>query len=82
MIIYLPYFYLQIRDETQTRINLPTEGEKSDVITIMGKKENVEEAKRRIQEIQNEQVCSLLNILNDRIWISSLRYKGVIGLTL
>jgi len=35
----------KIRDETQTKIDLPAEGEKSDVITITGKKKNVEEAR-------------------------------------
>jgi uncharacterized transporter YbjL len=50
---------LQIRDETQTKIDLPAEGEKSDVITITGKKENVEEARDRIQKIQNELVSSV-----------------------
>ncbi|PNF18399.1 Vigilin [Cryptotermes secundus] len=46
----------KIRDETQTKIDLPAEGEKSDVITITGKKENVQEAKERILKIQNELV--------------------------
>jgi len=46
----------QIREETQTKIDLPAEGEKSDVITITGKKENVEKAKEMIQKIQNELV--------------------------
>jgi hypothetical protein len=48
--------FVQIRDETQTKVDLPAEGEKSDVITITGKKENVQEAKERIQKIQNELV--------------------------
>lgn len=47
---------IQIREETQTKIDLPAEGEKSDVITITGKKENVEKAKEMIQKIQNELV--------------------------
>jgi polyribonucleotide nucleotidyltransferase len=51
----------KIRDETQTKIDLPAEGEKSDVITITGKKENVEEAKNRIQQILNE----LANIVTE-----------------
>lgn len=50
---------MQIRDETQTKIDLPAEGEKSDVITITGKKENVQEAKERILKIQNELVSSV-----------------------
>lgn len=51
----------QIREETQTKIDLPAEGEKSDVITITGKKENVEKAKEMIQKIQNELV--IINII-------------------
>lgn len=49
-------YAIQIREETQTKIDLPAEGEKSDVITITGKKENVEKAKEMIQKIQNELV--------------------------
>lgn len=48
--------YLQIREETQTSITLPAEGEKSDVITITGKKEKVEEAMEKIKKIQSELV--------------------------
>ncbi|XP_049810317.1 vigilin [Schistocerca nitens] len=65
----------KIRDETQTRIDLPSEGEKSDVIRITGKKENVEEAKRRIQEIQNEQA----NIVTEEITIPPKFYNSLIG---
>jgi hypothetical protein len=53
---------VQIRDETQTKIDLPAEGEKSDVITITGKKENVQEARERILKIQNELVSSVFNL--------------------
>lgn len=53
--LYMNYI-IQIREETQTKIDLPAEGEKSDVITITGKKENVEKAKEMIQKIQNELV--------------------------
>jgi len=49
-------YIIQIREETQTKIDLPAEGEKSDVITITGKKENVIKAKEMIQKIQNELV--------------------------
>jgi polyribonucleotide nucleotidyltransferase len=54
---------MQIRDETQTKIDLPAEGEKSDVITITGKKENVQEARERIQKIQNELVSNVSKYL-------------------
>jgi sugar-specific transcriptional regulator TrmB len=56
---------VQIRDETQTKIDLPAEGEKSDVITITGKEENVQEARERIQKIQNELVSFVPKYLKD-----------------
>jgi polyribonucleotide nucleotidyltransferase len=46
----------KIRDETQARIDLPGEGDKSDVIIITGKKESVEEARDKIQKIQDDMV--------------------------
>jgi len=55
-------YMIQIREETQTKIDLPAEGEKSDVITITGKKENVEKAKEMIQKIQNELVILMFYI--------------------
>ncbi|XP_068970122.1 vigilin isoform X2 [Bombus flavifrons] len=65
----------KIREETQTKIELPAEGEKSDVITITGKKENVEKAKEMIQKIQNE----LANIIMDEIVIPPKFYNSLIG---
>ncbi|KAG7202071.1 hypothetical protein KM043_004746 [Ampulex compressa] len=65
----------KIREETQTKIELPAEGEKSDVITITGKKENVEKAKEMIQKIQNE----LANIVTDEIVIPPKFYNSLIG---
>lgn len=60
-------YMIQIREETQTKIDLPAEGEKSDVITITGKKENVEKAKEMIQKIQNELVN--VNMFYYILWI-------------
>ncbi|XP_043666503.1 vigilin [Vespula pensylvanica] len=65
----------KIREETQTKIDLPAEGEKSDVITITGKKENVEKAKEMIQKIQNE----MANIVIDEIIIPPKFYNFLIG---
>ncbi|XP_017756079.1 PREDICTED: vigilin isoform X1 [Eufriesea mexicana] len=65
----------KIREETQTKIDLPAEGEKSDVITITGKKENVEKAKEMIQKIQNE----LANIVMEEIVIPPKFYNSLIG---
>lgn len=44
----------KIRSETDTKIELPESGSESDVITITGKKENVEQAQKRVQQIQSE----------------------------
>jgi predicted DNA-binding antitoxin AbrB/MazE fold protein len=60
---------VQIRDETQTKVDLPAEGEKSDVITITGKKENVQEARERIQKIQNELVRIVSKYLRMRPYL-------------
>ncbi|EZA55985.1 Vigilin [Ooceraea biroi] len=65
----------KIREETQTKIDLPAEGEKSDVITITGKKENVVKAKEMIQKIQNE----LANIVTEEITIPPKFYNSLIG---
>ncbi|XP_075236995.1 satellite-binding protein 1 Dp1 [Lycorma delicatula] len=65
----------KIKEETHTKIDLPAEGEKSDVITITGKKENVEEARDRILKIQNEQA----NIVSEEISLpmtSSISSRG------
>ena len=48
--------FAQIRDETDTRIDLPNETSESDAIMITGKRENVEKAKARIEAIQKELV--------------------------
>lgn len=65
----------KIREETQTKIDLPAEGEKSDVITITGKKENVEEARDKIQKIQNEMTATV----TDEISIPPKFYNTLIG---
>uniref|UniRef100_A0A1Q3FI46 Putative vigilin n=1 Tax=Culex tarsalis TaxID=7177 RepID=A0A1Q3FI46_CULTA len=65
----------KIRDETQTKIDLPAEGDKNDVIVITGKKENVKEARDRIQKIQEE----LANIITEEIQIPPKYYNSLIG---
>ena len=50
-------FLMQIRDETGCRIDMPGSGSDSDIITIIGRKEAVEKARKRILGIQEEQVC-------------------------
>lgn len=63
----------KIREETRTKIDLPAEGDKNDVITITGKKENVEEAIEKIRKIQDE----LENIVT--VTISPKFYNSLIG---
>ncbi|XP_041976897.1 vigilin [Aricia agestis] len=65
----------KIRDETQTNIDLPAEGDDSDVITVRGKRENVEEAVKRIQQIHNEKA----NIVTEEVTIAPKYYNSLIG---
>lgn len=65
----------KIRDETQTKIDLPAEGDKSEMIIITGKKENVFEARDRIQKIQSE----LPDVVTQEIQIPSAYYNSIIG---
>lgn len=65
----------KIRDETQTQIDLPAEGDDSDVITVRGKRENVEEAVKRIQQIHNEKA----NIVTEEVTIPPKYYNSLIG---
>ena len=46
----------KIREETDTKIDLPRENSDSDVITITGRKENVQKARNMIENIQKELV--------------------------
>ena len=54
----------QIREDTDTKIDLPTESSSSDVIVITGRKEDVQKAKARILEIEREMVKDLLLFLD------------------
>lgn len=65
----------KIREETSTRIDLPAEGDKSDCITITGKRENVDDAREKIIKIQDE----LENISSDEITIDPKFYNSLIG---
>uniref|UniRef100_T1J4B4 K Homology domain-containing protein n=1 Tax=Strigamia maritima TaxID=126957 RepID=T1J4B4_STRMM len=65
----------KIRDETDTKIELPAEGISSDAIVITGKKANVEEARRRILEIQNTHE----NIASVNVSIPAKLHNSVIG---
>lgn len=50
----------QIREETNTKIDLPAENSNSEMIVITGKKANCEAAKNRILAIQKELVQPLV----------------------
>jgi len=65
----------RIRDETDTRIDLPDSGSDSDMITITGKKENVTKAVLQVQQIQSE----MANITTKEINIPAKIHNTVIG---
>ena len=57
MQVNTPLFFLsQIREETDTKIELPPDSSDSDIIVITGRKENVEKACSRIKAIEKEMV--------------------------
>lgn len=53
----------KIRDDTSTKIDLPSENSSSDAIVITGKKDNVEKAKSQIEAIQRELVSLSVDII-------------------
>ena len=63
----------RIRDDTETRIDLPDSGSDSDMITITGKKANVMKAMEAIQQIQSE----MANIETKEIMIPSKIHNTV-----
>ncbi|KAK7477919.1 hypothetical protein BaRGS_00030828, partial [Batillaria attramentaria] len=65
----------KIRDDTNTRIDLPSEHTDSDVITITGKRADVETARSRIEEIQKD----LANIKEVSVEIPHRLHNSIIG---
>merc|ERR1719266_3303915 len=65
----------RIRDETDTKIDLPDSGSDSDMITITGKKPNVNKAVAEIQKIQNE----MANITSQDVKIPAKIHNTMIG---
>ncbi|MGH0140316.1 UNVERIFIED_CONTAM: hypothetical protein FKN15_071218 [Acipenser sinensis] len=65
----------QIREETNTKIDLPAENSNSEVIVITGKKANCEAARNRVLAIQKE----LANIIEMEVSISSKLHNSLIG---
>lgn len=65
----------KIRDDTQTKIELPAEGDKNEVIVISGRKENVNDARERILKIQSE----LADVVTEELTIPPKHYNSIIG---
>nr|BAE20148.1 high density lipoprotein-binding protein vigilin [Anguilla japonica] len=65
----------KIREETNTKIDLPAENSNSEMIVITGKKANCEAAKNRILAIQKE----LANITEMEVSIPSKLHNSLIG---
>lgn len=65
----------KIRDDTQTKIELPAEGELNEVIVISGRKENVNDARDRILKIQSE----LADVVTEELTIPPKYYNSIIG---
>jgi len=65
----------RIRDETDTKIDLPNPGSDSDMITITGKKENVMKAADQIKQIQSE----MADIVTKELKIPAKIHNSVIG---
>uniref|UniRef100_A0A8C2AJE9 Vigilin n=1 Tax=Cyprinus carpio TaxID=7962 RepID=A0A8C2AJE9_CYPCA len=65
----------KIREETNTKIDLPAENSNSEMIIITGKKANCEAAKNRILAIQKE----LANITEVEVSIPSKLHNSLIG---
>jgi len=65
----------KIRDETETRIDLPDSGSDSDMITITGRKEKVALAQERIQKIQSE----MADIVSKDIMVPAKIHNMMIG---
>lgn len=65
----------QIREETNTKIELPSERAETDMIKITGRKKDVEAARKRIEDIQNTQA----NMVEDTVTISQKLHNSLIG---
>lgn len=65
----------KIREETNTKIDLPTENSNSEMIVITGKKNNCEGARDRILAIQRE----LANIKEAEVTIPAKLHNSLIG---
>jgi len=64
-----------IRKETDTKVDLPESGSDSDMITITGRKENVEKAQDKLTQIQAE----MANVVSVDVNIPSKIHNTLIG---
>uniref|UniRef100_UPI00358DE364 vigilin isoform X2 n=1 Tax=Myxine glutinosa TaxID=7769 RepID=UPI00358DE364 len=65
----------KIREETNTKIDLPTENSNSEVIVITGRKENCEAARDKVLSVQKEQT----NIKELEVTIPAKLHNSLIG---
>jgi len=65
----------KIRQDTDTKVDLPESGSDSDMITITGKKANVEKAQKQVQQIQSEQA----DVVSDDVKIPAKIHNTIIG---
>lgn len=63
------FFLWQIREESNTKIDLPAENSNSETIVITGKRANCEAARHRILAIQKELVSETIGLW----WIRDLK---------
>ena len=66
--------HCQVREETETRIDVPPEGSDVTVVTISGPKDNVDKAKEMLESTQRALVGIVILGLIDSI-IANLRSK-------
>lgn len=65
----------EIRKETNCQIELPKEGDDSEIISIIGRKENAEKARKMIRNIEKE----LVQIEEETVVIETKLHQALIG---
>lgn len=72
------FFSLQIREESNTKIDLPAENSNSETIVITGKRANCEAARHRILAIQKELVSDLLWMRDLKMMIEYINTQEIV----
>ena len=68
MMMILMMIHCQVRDETETRIDVPPEGSDVTVVTISGPKDSVDKAKEMLESTQRALVgISILSLTDSLI---------------